>query len=62
MTRKPPPPRPQVTIAVCRSCGDIIETTETDRDHCYCCRKRATPVVPPQANDDPDAFGKKEPE
>lgn len=60
MTKKPPPPRPQVRTAVCRSCGDLIETTEPDRDHCYCCRKRAHPVVPPQSNDDPDAFGRKE--
>lgn len=62
MTRKPPPPRPQVRTAVCRSCGDLIETTEPDRDHCYCCTKRTHPVVPPQSNDDPDAFRKKQPD
>lgn len=62
MKRKPPPPKPSAIIAVCRVCGDLIETNETDRDRCYCCRKRAMPVVPPQAKDDPDAFGRKEPE
>lgn len=51
---------PKVRVAVCRECGDLIETTEEDRDRCYCCRKRPTPVVPPQNNNDPDAFGRKD--
>lgn len=63
MKRKPPPKTedPVIKVAVCRICGDLVfDPSLEQQDRCLVCRPKTSPIPPPQAHDDPDAFGRKE--
>lgn len=64
MKRKRPPKKdPTIWVAVCRICGDLVfDPSLQHQDRCVCCRPKSFHSTPPQSQDDPDAFGRKEPE
>ena len=63
MKRKRPPKTedPTIWVAVCRICGDLVfDPSLEQQDRCWVCRPKTSHSTPPQAQDDPDAFGRKE--